>query len=793
MFKIRSSVVDCSICPLYDNYGCIAETNCEEDLNEVDVIFIAENPGKDEIDKGLPLIGRAGKLFRIPFDMYILQKKIKYLLTNVVLCQTLKPDGTTGNPTPDVITLCKENCFDIIEKCNPKLIVLMGASSCSAFGISGGITKNRGNFYKWNNYDVLVTIHPSYVMRRSDDLSIKDSFFKDIQIASNFILNSDHSNDINIDENENIEDVSNVGIIQYSNVPKKYLSDSYKLIDIQTIRNNEKILFMFRDKDNNKEFHIENAKYYCYTSKKRNPRHIESYSDLYPVTINYKNKHSLSPTKTYEGDIRIDNKYAIDYYLQSKQEPDIKLNIFYIDIEVYTGDSLEFPRPEEAKSPINSISYRYQGKTITYVLDHPDIKNKDINNNDNIIFCKTEKEVISNTINDLRKYDPDILTAWNLGFDILYIYNRCPKVGLDNKKLSKFGEIEIDLTRRYIFIAGIVCVDMCDLYRIFTSSKKESYSLDFIANDELGHTKVHYDGTLADLYRKDLNTFIEYNRTDVNLLDELEQKRHYISLLNELRSLCSTTFRSSFSTMGQIDSYLLAYLKKNKLSARNLCPIPDSGKFTGAFVKEPIVGLHNWVVDFDFKSLYPSVIITYNIGVNTFIMKFKDITNGFDFIYDFDKLSDNVEIIIDPLCDNKKVVMKKQEVLNMFKRDNLVVTINGCFFKSHNNEISFYSTILKDLLHQRSIYKNKMFECKKSGNKNKELEYNMKQWSYKILANAFYGVLGNSHFRFYSTDLASSITLSGQEVTKTCILEANRLMKEKGTEIVQKIKEYISS
>jgi DNA polymerase len=140
LFSIKKSFANCSSCDLLDCPSCILETNCEDDLSKVDIIFVAENPGKDEVKVGRPLVGKAGKMFRKYFQQYGLDK-MNYLLTNVVLCQTVNHDGTTGNPEKNVIELCKDNCMNIIKMCDPKLIVLMGASPMTAFNLGkSGIT-----------------------------------------------------------------------------------------------------------------------------------------------------------------------------------------------------------------------------------------------------------------------------------------------------------------------------------------------------------------------------------------------------------------------------------------------------------------------------------------------------------------------------------------------------------------------------------------------------------------------------------------------------------------------------
>ena len=170
MPSLNSSFADCLSCEIYGCPSCILETNAKT-MDEVDVIIIAENPGKTECEEGRPLVGKSGKIFRKHFENFGLHRE-KYLLTNVVLCQTIKPDGTTGNPTDETIEKCKVNCFNIIEACNPKLIVLMGTSPCKAFGfIQKGITitKIRGTIHKWNDYNVLPMLHPSYILRSNSE------------------------------------------------------------------------------------------------------------------------------------------------------------------------------------------------------------------------------------------------------------------------------------------------------------------------------------------------------------------------------------------------------------------------------------------------------------------------------------------------------------------------------------------------------------------------------------------------------------------------------------------------
>jgi len=185
MFSIKKSFVKCEICSLYEKPSCILETNCVDNLSDVEVVFVAENPGKCETEAKVPLIGQAGKIFRKPFNRYF--KPFRYLITNTVLCLTLKPNGNTGNPDWEVTSFCRDNCFNIIELCKPELIFIMGSTAMRAFDIGRfGITKKdkRGNFFRWRNYDLFLTVHPSHMNYGGSYKEFKEDFLK----ARNFLV-----------------------------------------------------------------------------------------------------------------------------------------------------------------------------------------------------------------------------------------------------------------------------------------------------------------------------------------------------------------------------------------------------------------------------------------------------------------------------------------------------------------------------------------------------------------------------------------------------------------------------
>ncbi|MFW9871528.1 MAG: family B DNA polymerase [Candidatus Thorarchaeota archaeon] len=770
MFSIKKSFSNCSVCKLLDCPSCILETNCKDDLTQVEVVFVAENPGKEEVGKGFPLIGKAGKRFRKFFNKFGINK-MKYLLTNVVLCQTLNPDGTTGNPEDDVINLCKSNCMNIIDICKPKLVVVMGTSPMSAFGIAkSGITNLHGNVIEWNGYKTVVIVHPSFVNR---NLNVWEPKFEE---AMGNIASMLGSSKVEIQADSHIKSIGK-GIFRYK-IPKHFYTKDYRLIDIQFLTRTQQVLYIFRDKDNNKVYHKMDDKYVCYQAPKGvDARKIVSYEQLDQILIKYKDKTNLDPQVTYEGDLRITAKHAMDYYHFSEGEaPRKKNNIMFTDIEVDTGDQRVFPSQTESKFPINLISTRYNGINITYILDN---KTEPIEKVEGVTFKSfdSEKELLQTFIKDFRLTEPDFISGWNLiNFDMEYIFNRLPRVNLRAEKLSKFSEFYIDAKRYICHLPGVVVIDQDYVYKTFTFTKLENYKLGFVAQHELGITKIDLPLPFNEMYWKMLNKTIEYNIRDAEILEKLEDKLAHINLLNELRVICNTSF-DSVSSFGQIDSLMVSYLRNKGMASKNSDPHIAKERYSGAFVFEPEAGTYDWITDFDFASLYPNLIVTYNIGVNNLVMRTSDPQLGYDIAYNPSALPNKIKIIYDPLYEKKEMIITPEQLFKKMKELDLVNTINGCFFKPHNKELSVFSEVVDSLMTSRKDYKNKMFNAIEKNDEENEKFYYTRQLVYKVLANTLYGVVANKAFRFFDLSLASAITLGGQEALKTSIVEGDAFMR----------------
>jgi len=749
------------------------ETNCKNDLSKVELIVIAENPGKDETKKGLPLVGKAGKMFRKYFTKFGLHKT-KYLLTNCVLCQTLNEDGTTGNPTPDVIDICKINCMSIVRSCNPKLVVLMGTSPMSAFGIAkAGITKLHGSVVEWEGFKTIVIVHPSFVNR---NLNLWEPKYEDAMNKISSMITG--KNEIKTDAH--IKSIGH-GIHRYQ-IPEKYYTEDYRLVDVQFLNRSQQVLYMFRDKDNNKIIHKETDEYVCYQVPEGVPaKKILPYEQLNQISVHYKDRYNLDPDITYEGDVKITAKHAMDYYHYSKGEAaKTHSNIMFFDIEIDTGKSRTFPTPTEAKFPINMLTTIFNGVKICYVVDN---KTEPIEKKDGIIYkiFTNEKKMMNEFISNFKDQNADYICGWNaISFDLQYIFTRLPKIGIKQTSLSNFNEFYVDGQRYICHIPGIVAIDQDFVYKTFTFTKMENYKLGFIAQHELGVTKIDLPLPFNEMYWKMLNTTIDYNIRDTELLEQLENKLSHINLLNELRVICNTSF-DAVSSFGQIDSLMVSYLKEKDIASKNSDPHIQKEKYPGAFVFEPIPGAYDWITDFDFASLYPSLIITYNIGVNSFVMKTKDPHIGYDIAYRPEALPKKIKVIIDPLFEKKNMEITPEQLFQKIKENNLVSTINGCFFQPHKKEFSVFGEVVDLLMTSRKKYKGQMFDAIEAKDVDAEKFYFTRQLVYKVLANTLYGVIANKSFRFFDLSLASAITLTGQEALKTSIIEGDAFMRHLDT------------
>jgi len=745
---MKKSFADCGNCSLCDSTGKICETNTPKNLLNIDELYIADPNDWDIIKQ------------------YAEKKKIKYVITAPILCSV---SGKKEEDLNIIFDICKINAIKIIEKCTPRKLIAIGS-----------LAKNFLSFCKNNQYlesiTQLIDIKPK---------SIEEELITDLSSLTN------------VEENKNKEEkpkewnTVNTNNVYMFTIPEKYYTHQYRLIDVQQIASQRRIIYIFRDKENKKEYYEVPAKendFYWYESFSGQNKNIEPYSNLKLIIGNYKDR--CITNIGYGGDVNLTTLHTVDYFLQNKEEAaPIRKNIVFTDIEIYTYKVRTFPDPEASQFPINAISFGTEepdNQTQIYLLKIPgeiDPKIDEIMKSKKykyLTLFTDEYSMIRAYLSKVKELDPDFICGWNSNeFDIPYIVGRMKKLSIDMKDLSPFGNVYADKRGRVI-ITGMVALDQLVLFKNDTTRPTQpSYKLDNIAETVLGKKKVVYEGNLNNLYNEDIDKFIQYSITDTDLLKGIEERVQHVALQDELRRITTTSHSGAASTLGQAEGLFMTSMKKKGLIARNKSHGTEKGELPGAYVFEARGGLYDGILcDFDFASLYPSIINSFNIGPDTMIGRISD-DDAFKLIYNPEELKE-IKIVLDPIHSGSETVMTIDEFNKFVKDNDAQLNIAGTIFCGHGKCLSIFNTVISMLFNGRKVYKAKMFEAKQDKNKKDEVNYNGKQMAFKILSNALYGVLGNEHFKFYNIDLARSITLTGQELLKYSTVHIDEYLVKRG-------------
>ena len=462
--------------------------------------------------------------------------------------------------------------------------------------------------------------------------------------------------------------------------------------------------------------------------------------------------------KRYDGvqnfDIYGNDRYIYQYISEMYPEPEVefdisKIKLTTLDIEVKSENG--FPDVESSAEEILLISIQdYTTKQIRTWGQGP-FNNKQ----DNVIYKSfdSEYELLNAFINwwMIAENTPEVVTGWNIElYDIPYLSRRLERVLGEKlmKRLSPWGlvtEDEIYIAGRKNIaydVGGITQLDYLNLYKKFTYKAQESYRLDYIAKVELGQQKLdhsEYD-TFKDFYTHGWQKFVEYNIIDVELVDRLEDKMKLIELAITMAYDAKANYVDVFSQVRMWDTIIYNYLKKKNIVIPPKNRSHKDAKYAGAYVKEPIPGKYDWVVSFDLNSLYPHLIMQYNISPETLINQRH------------------------PSATVDKIL--GEEINFELYKDNAICA-NGAMYRKDKR--GFLPELMEKIYKDRTIYKKKMLIAKQQYEKTptKTLEKEISrcnniQMARKIQLNSAYGAIGNQYFRYYKLANAEAITLSGQ-------------------------------
>ena len=418
------------------------------------------------------------------------------------------------------------------------------------------------------------------------------------------------------------------------------------------------------------------------------------------------------------------------------------MKIYTIDIEVACDNG--FPSVEECREEMLCITMKnlITKKITTWGT-------REFQGEHEYRLFNTESELLEDFLQWWVSGTPDVITGWNCNlYDIPYICRRVERVLGEKwkKSLSPWNrvldrEIVIRGRKQLAYdIAGVTVLDYLDLYQKFTYSAQASYRLDHIAEVELGENKLdhsEYENFKA-FYTSDWQKFVEYNIRDVELVDQLEGKMKLIELALSLAYDAKVNLSDVYSQVRMWDTLIYNDLKK-----RNVVVPPKRGErkneqYAGAYVKEPKPGMYDWVVSFDLNSLYPHLIMQYNISPETLVERRH------------------------PTASVEGLLNRDVQISGDF-----AVCANGAQYRRDIH--GFLPEIMQRIYDERTIYKKKMIQAKKdyesspSDKLRKDIsKFNNIQMARKIQLNSAYGAIGNQYFRYYNLANAEAITLSGQ-------------------------------
>jgi len=467
------------------------------------------------------------------------------------------------------------------------------------------------------------------------------------------------------------------------------------------------------------------------------------------------------------------NKKFIQQYITDKFPKDIQFNRDDIDVgtfDIETDYDNGFPTPSEASQKILSITYKSSKSKLYRVWGYGDFnESKSLIQPVRYYKCKDEAELLSKFLEFWSdpKRTPDVITGWNVRFfDIPYLIVRVSKV-LGVGEIFKFSPWGMQPDARDVLrrgksetvyeIPGIQCLDYMELFQKFGYSygPQESYALNHIAYVVLGEKKLSFEesGSLKNLYKDDHQKYIDYNMKDVDLVDRLEDKMGLITLAMTMAYKGGVNYQDTFGVTAIWESIIYRRLnQQNKVVDINNDPPPAKRDFAGGYVKDPQIGRHDWVVSFDLNSLYPNLIVQYNMSPETIV-------------------------------DQTEVEGVQYYLAGSAVKGNFAVAANGSRYRKDVDGI--IPQIIEEYYDERVSVKKMMLASQKQIQEgySYDLERDIntlenRQMAIKILLNSLYGALGNRYFHYFDMRLAEGVTLSGQLAIQWAEKALNASMNE---------------
>lgn len=512
----------------------------------------------------------------------------------------------------------------------------------------------------------------------------------------------------------------------------------------------------------------------------------------------------------FESDVNPVFRCFADNY---SEEEAPELNLCFFDIEVDFNKEKGFADPSDPFNPVTAVALHLSWLKRTFCLTiKPDTLTKEqatdiCNKFEDTILCDTEEELLQ-TFLDLID-DADILSGWNSeGFDIPYMVNRVARVLSKShtrqfclwdqfprtKTVTKYGK-----ESETYELMGRIHLDYLLLYQKYTYHEMHSYSLDAIGEHELGERKVEYEGTLDQLYNNDYETFIAYNRQDVDLLVRLDEKLQFIDLANVLAHANTVLLQTTMGAVAQTDQAII-----NEAHSRGLI-VPDkrSGEkpipAAGAYVAVPKKGMHQWIGSIDLNSLYPSILRSCNMSTETIVGQVRHTITRPELQVYIDKYNDGpvpkywegkfatkeYELVIDK--DKDKLLTIDFENGDSFEATGAeiyelifnsgqpwIISANGTIFSYEQKGV--IPGLLERWYAERKELQKKAKDARADENSKEFAFWDKRQLVKKINLNSLYGALLNPGSRFFDERLGQSTTLTGRCIARHMAAKINEVL-----------------
>lgn len=453
------------------------------------------------------------------------------------------------------------------------------------------------------------------------------------------------------------------------------------------------------------------------------------------------------------GLTRFEYTYINDEYHGEINFDRTMIRIYNLDIEVSSANGM--PDPVAAVEPVTAITLKKGGtyhvySTVNYKAHRPNITYHK---------CRDEQELLRAFIHGWSDGGyPDVVTGWNIGFfDIIYLVNRITRVlGTDHAKqlspwkfFSERNFVLMGREQKSIALAGIATIDYLEAYKKFVIEPRENYKLNTIAYVELEEEKLDYSeyDSLHDLYQNNSQKYIEYNVKDVELVERLDDKLGLLDLVFTLAYDAKVNYIDVFAQVRMWDVIIHNHLWQKKIALPNNEKHSKKESYEGAYVKEPVPNKYKWVMSFDLDSMYPHLIMQYNISPDTIM---------------------DIHV---PNISVEKILLGNGPDLDKLSRFDGIIAPNGATFT--NKFRGFLPELMETKYDRRKMYKRKQLDAEQLKEQTddqyeiKKLEkdisrYKNAQKAMKVQLVSAYGAIGNQFFRFFDVRQAEAITIGGQ-------------------------------